>query len=132
MGADEKEITFYSDNRGVRITSSRLMVPDMTYAMANITSVKTEEVYPSYSGVLVTLLVGFLLVVGGFKLSSWYVGLFGVLLVGLGGYWGWRLEPDYHLRISSSAGETSALSSKDRVYIGKVLHAINEAIIHRG
>jgi len=100
--------------------------------MANITSVKTDEVFPSYSGVLVTLLFGLLLVFGGFELTSWYLGISGALIVGAGGYWGWSLEPDYHLRISSAAGESSALSSKDKKYIEKVVRAINEAIIHRG
>ncbi len=36
---DEKEICFYSDDRGVRITNTRAIIGNTTYAMANITSV---------------------------------------------------------------------------------------------
>jgi hypothetical protein len=132
MSAEEKEITFYSDDRGVRITNARLMVPNTTYAMANITSVKTDRVGPKYFGAIVTVVLGLVLlwVAGTRGLSQ--AGILGVVLLGTGIAWGVSLKPDYHLRIFSAAGESSALSAKDKAYIEKVVQAIHEAMIHRG
>jgi hypothetical protein len=53
-------------------------------------------------------------------------------LLGGGAYWAYSLKPDYHLRISSTGGESTALSSKDKGYVEKLVAAIHEAIIHRG
>jgi hypothetical protein len=129
---DRKETTFYSDDRGVRITNARLMVPNTTYAMANITSVKTDRIGPKYSGAVLTAVLGFVLVVARPSLGSLNTGILGVVLLGAGIAWGLSLKPDYHLRISSAAGDSSALSAKDKAYIEKVAQAIHEAMIHRG
>ena len=132
MGAEEKETTFYSDNRGVRFTNTRLMVPNTTYAMANISSVTTKTVDPSYGWAGLIVLVGLGFVVGGYASGSWPAGIFGIVLLGAGALWGYCLKPDYHLRISSTGGESTALVSKDPAYVAQLVTAIHEAIVHRG
>ncbi len=50
------EQTFYSDDKGVRITGTRAIFGSTTYSMANITSVtKGQEPAKRTPGILVTL-----------------------------------------------------------------------------
>ena len=39
---------------------------------------------------------------------------------------------DFSVQISSNSGESNALISKDKIYVQKIVDAVNEAIIHRG
>jgi len=108
------------------------MVPNATYAMATILSVTTKRIAPSYGwpGLVILLGVGFIL--GGFGSGSSPAWVFGIVLLGVGIYWAYSLKADYHLRIASTSGESTALVSKDRAYVEKLVTAIHEAIIHRG
>lgn len=131
MSSDEKETTFYSDDRGVRVTNARLVVGQTTYAMGNVTSVSTRT---NYLWTIVVLVVGLILVVVGLASGTGPqrggFGLLGALLLLVGALAVAR--PARHLRISTSAGEVSALSSRKKEYVESVAHAIQEAMIHRG
>ncbi len=127
-----EETTFYSDNQGVRVTNTRLIVDQTTYAMANIASVSTTTTKPSYTGPLLLIAAGaiiFFTTIGGRSPESAIVG---VIVVALGVLWWRSKKPIYHLRITSASGESNALWSKNRNYVDKVVQAINEAMIHRG
>jgi len=134
------EPTYYSDEKGVRITPTRLIIPGKTrnegpstYAMANITSVKTEKREPNRWGGIMTALIGLILIVVGASFNSAGVILFGVVLLGAGIAWAVLLKPTYHLRVSSASGETEPLNPlKDKQYVGRVVTALNEALIKRG
>ena len=128
MPIDEKETTFYLDNRGVRVTNARLVVGQTTYAMANLTSVSTRT---NYLWAVVALIVGLILVAVGLSLGLGAFGFLVVLPLLLVGAFG-VARPTRHLRISTSAGEVSALSSSKKEYIEGVAHALQEAMIHRG
>lgn len=61
-------------------------------------------------------------------------GAFGAVVIGgaciAGGiFWLRAARADYHVTITSNAGEVRALTSKDRAYIEKIVEAINEAIV---
>ena len=131
---EENEAVFYSDEQGVRVTSARLIVGPKTYAMRNITSVATRRTNPSYVGPVLSCLLGALFALIGFNAVSQSPGkvVLGIVLLVLGVFWAKIMKPDHHLRISSSAGDSSALESKNKNYIDGIVHAINEAIIHRG
>ncbi len=134
MEAEEKEVTFYSDTKGVRITNARLIVGTTTYAMRNISSVGAGITKPSLFWPLILIIVGLLIFVATVEdpLHSTRFLILAVLLI-LAGIVAWRgSKPTYHLRVSSSSGESTALSSDDKEYVGKVVQAVNEAIIHRG
>jgi len=122
--------TYYSDDKGVRITSTRLIVGEATYSMANITSIKTSKTGPNYAVGIIAAVIG-LVFVGLHGISS-ALAVIGVLLA-LGGIaFLLTTKPTFHLEVTSAAGEQSPLSSKDEKYIEKVAVALNEALIKRG
>jgi len=137
---ERAEPTYYSDEKGVRITPTRLITPGKsrnegpsTYAMTNITSVKTEKRDPNRWGGIITAIIGLILIAIGSQLrDGTALILFGVVLLGAGIAWTVLLKPTYHLRVSSASGETEPLSSKDKQYIDHVVTALNEALIKRG
>lgn len=42
------------------------------------------------------------------------------------------VRPSYHIRIGSTSGEATLLTSKDKQYATSVVNAVNQAIIQRG
>lgn len=137
---DRADPTYFSDEKGVRVTATRLIIPGKTdnegpstYAMANITSVKTEKHDPNRLGGILTAVVGLVLLAIGSQLrEGTQLILIGVLLLGAGIAWAVLVKPTFHLRISSASGETDALRSKDKLYVDRVVTALNEALIKRG
>lgn len=125
------EITFYTDEQGVRVTNTRLIVGSTTYAMGNITSVSRTIYEPSLSGPIFLSAFGALFLFAGFAGSAG-LAVFGALLLGAGILWWKGLKVTYGLRISSSSGESTPISSVNREQIEKIVQAVNEAIIGRG
>lgn len=120
--------TYYSDNKGVRVTASRLIIRSKVYSMANIASIKTGEKS-------LWRLIGVLAAFGGaavlFVTQADDAGLFvGLPLIGLGLVL--ILFRNYSLTIVSAAGEDEALESPSKKYITGIANAINEALIKRG
>ncbi len=132
--------TYYSDEKGVRITATRLIISkttgSVTYAMANITSISTKTVYPTLPLGIILAVVGVIMMsimmsIGpAFDFWASILALVGVALLIIGIILAVRRE--YHLKVTSAAGEESPLASKDRKYIDQVAVAINEALIKRG
>jgi len=114
----------------VRVPNARLAVAQTVYAMANVTSVSTRK---HYGLAPLALIVGVVLVVVALSTAAGPergdLGFPGALLLLIGALR--TARPKYHLRISTSAGEVSALSSKEKEHIERVAHAIQEAMIHR-
>lgn len=127
-----EEITFYSNDQGIRVTSARLIIGDSVYAMTNITSVKRAVTKPKRTGPLFSIGIGIVFMLG--TLASGDTGgvVFGMILIALGIIWWLLQKPTYHLRVASASGEADALSNKDEKQIMPVVQAINEAMIHRG
>jgi DNA-directed RNA polymerase subunit RPC12/RpoP len=124
--------TYYSDEKGVRVTATRLIIPktsgSITYAMANITSIHTKAVYPSLIPGIILAVIGLIMLA---VFWSWVsIALVGVALL-IGGTI-LAVMREHHLKVTSAAGEESPLVSKERKYIDQVAVAINEALIKRG
>ena len=129
---EEKVFFEYED---VKVTNSRFVTGGQTFAMNNVTSVKTHNETPSrWPGILVVF-IGFsaafnALVVGlsvDFKMLS-----VGIAIIAAAGYYLYQQKVTYHVMLTTSGGETSALKTHQLEYITKVVGALNEAIIHRG
>ena len=122
--ANEKTFFQYED---VAVTNSRFMVGSHTFAMNNITSVKASKLNPSRVGPLFVISIGVLILVyGSGSLTA------GLAIAASGVVWWFIQKPMYHVMLRTAGGEASALSSRQRDYIEKVIQALNDAIVARG
>ncbi|MBK8257832.1 MAG: hypothetical protein IPK82_34840 [Polyangiaceae bacterium] len=128
-GGRPPEIPFFTDHM-VNITNARAVLAGTTYALANITSVRSWTV----SKPLLPLLLGILCLVAGAAVAFSSGGCGGaILLVGVVLAIFYFLSKDKHyIRIGTAGGEVDALQSADPAYINKIVTALNNAIIHRG
>ncbi|MDD4964732.1 MAG: DUF6232 family protein [Gallionella sp.] len=117
------EIVFF-EYEDVKVTNSRFISGSQTYAMGNVTSVKAFEKKPNRLGGILALLIGLL-----FSVSAPYVGLTILVVAAIYLY---KQKTIYHVMLSTSGGETSALKTYQREYLDKVVSALNKAIVHRG
>ncbi len=127
------EITFYSDEAGVRVTNSRLIIGPVTYAMLNVTSVSRTFTKPNRVGPALLLGIVALCLVASFSGHFEPTPLvWGLVLTGLVALI-WKLQKTkYHLRIASASGEANAITSIDASQIDRIVEAVNEAMIKRG
>jgi hypothetical protein len=125
------EISYYSDQSGVRVTDKRVIIASTTYSMANITSVSTTIEKPSMLGPILIMAIGVLMFLGGFGNQNYGSSFFGAIVAALGYFWYRGRKPIWHLRIASASGEATPLQSNNQQWIASIAQAINEAIIHR-
>jgi hypothetical protein len=118
---DERE--FFSD-KGVRVTQTRFVVNDQTYAMTGITSIRREIVKPSRLWPIVVIVLGM-----GLALMA---DVFGLFIAGAGAFFLWKRKPDYTVMLQTASGESQALRSQDGPWINGIVSAVNEAIVARG
>jgi hypothetical protein len=127
-----EEVIVYSDENGVRVTSSRLIIGQTTYAMLNITSVSCAADPPSRIGPLFFGIFGALLFFAGLSGKVTQLALVGFSLLAIGGLW-WKLQKThYFLKVASASGEAKAVTSTDKQRVDRIVQAVNEAIIGRG
>lgn len=124
MGIQEE---IFLNERGVKVTNSRFTVSGQTYAMSGVTAVKNIELQPKRFWPIALIALGL------FGLSrdsdSSHVP---IIIIAIGFAW-LCFQRTYHCVILSTAsGEHSALKSKDIVWISRIIHALNESIVHRG
>lgn len=126
-----EEMSFYSDNNGIRVTDKRVILNNTTYSLANITSVATSVEEPSRLGPIVTIIIGGVTLLTAAGQSSVALAIFGVIVGAVGYLWYRGCKPIWHLRIASASGETTPLKSLNENWIVSIANAINEAIVHR-
>jgi hypothetical protein len=95
--------------------------------MSGITSVQAHEEKPSSVGPAVLFIVGLLSIISGG--SGPAVGT-PILLAGV--IWFFLQKTTYHVLLHTASGEAKALSSQDEAWISRVVHALNDSIVHRG
>lgn len=118
----------FFEHGNVKVTNARFIVNAQTYAMNGVTSVKSAVVPPNRAAVLVLIGLGVLILVaasGGMK-------LLGVAMAAAGAWLFTQQKSTHSVYLSSASGEVQALSDTDATFIGSVVHALNEALIHRG
>lgn len=146
-------ILFELDN--IRITTRKVLIGLKTYEIADIMSVSLAEKNLSPAAgkalVIASLMV---LVIGSLcclaTLSIRFISMLeefsglprinvhflfavlGLLLIYLGSI-GWEsAKPTYILQMETASGSSKILESKDKHYLQRVIHAINNAIARRG
>lgn len=130
--ASSEEIIFTRD--AVRITTTRAVIRNKTYAMSNITSVSMGRKKPRNCLASSLLMIGLLTLLSGLASIAdgtypWTRLILSAFLIG-GAIFLYR--PVYELRLASASGEISALQSTKEAVIQEIVGAINEAIIRRG
>ena len=117
------------------VTDKRIVTGNTTYALANITSCKTDTSLHTDGdkAILQKLVVVVSLALGLYAWWAFHYGLgIAVAVVGTGG--ALNIQVDYlvyRIQLGASSGEIEALSSRDRSFIEKVVQAINDAIVAR-
>lgn len=124
-----EEETILSESNVV-VTRSRFMTPGSTYAMSGITSVKASTERP-VKGPLILIVLGVLVLLGG--AMGRQAGAIVMSLILIAGGFFWLLKGvKYIVLLSSASGEVKALVSRDSRFIGRVIDALNQAIVRRG
>lgn len=126
MSDQSSENTFLNE-KGIIVTNARFILPKHTFAMSGITSVQNHEVKPSRVGPIAVLIIGVLFLAGGESM----IPIAGIMII-IGGLWFRAQKTTHHVLLHTSSGEAKALSSNDEEWVSKVIHALNDAIIHRG
>jgi Family of unknown function (DUF6232) len=122
---NQSETQFYQDG-AVTVTQSRFVTQSKTYAMRNISSVHVFEIEKSRVGPIIMILIGFPFLFSG---DIFWIGL---IIIGFSILCLFGIKNEYAVRISTNAGEANSILSYDRVYIEKIVNALNEAIVYRG
>ncbi|MCK0069133.1 DUF6232 family protein [Kordiimonas laminariae] len=118
----EEKVFFDSNN--VSVSNSRFIVSGQTYAMSNVTSVKTgTNVDPKAPKILI-IIIGLI--------TTAFSAVIGLILIAVGIAILMSSKDSYSVILSTAAGENQALTSDDKNHIEKVVAALNEAIISRG
>jgi len=127
MAQEQGQETTFLNEQGIRVTNTRFILPKQTFAMSGITSVQSHEDKPSRLGPVFFLIIGALVLV-----SNREAIVFGLIMLIIGGVWFAMQKTTHHVLLHTASGEAKALSSKDGAWISKVVHALNDSIIHRG
>lgn len=138
--------TVYYNTPDALVTNARAVLAGKTFAMANITSVGMSEVPPPQEKVTgcayiagflaVMLIVGAVMSVGDIGGGTFVMMIIGgCVMLGVA-LWLERNKPKYtttyYVNLTSSSGETRALSSSKRDDIEAVVQAVSRAIVGRG
>ena len=118
----------FFDQDGVSVSNARFIVNGQTYAMSAVTSVKQTVKEPSRVGVVIVAVVGLLICLIG-NAAAIVIGLF---TFALAIFVGATQKSEYIVVLSTSSGESQALTSDDSSYVESVVSALNQSIIHRG
>jgi len=118
---DEKQFFSYED---VKVTNARFVNGNQTYAMSNITSVKSFVQKPSRLGGIIVLVMGLAIVMN--------TPIVGLAIAGSAAVYLFQQKTKYHIMLATASGEVSALTTHQSDYLQKVVAALNEAIVYRG
>lgn len=122
----EEKIFFNQGN--VSVSNSRFIVDGQTYAMNNVTSVKSGVIEPNRTGPIILGIIGLLMLFG--SSGGWLIA--GLVLLGLA-VLAWKgNKRQFTVLLNSSSGENKALVSTDESYIKTVINSLNDAIVSRG
>lgn len=135
-GAAAEKVFF--EAHGVRVTNTRFIVQQQTFAMSSVNSVKVgvTDKTPPNSTPLAMIVIGALWLLALFgstphKLGAYVIPL---ALIGAGIYWIRSIKKafEYKIVLTTSSGETTALTSSSEPDIRVVEAALNDAIVYRG
>lgn len=116
---------------GVLITPARLVVGTETFAMRNVTSVRSEKITPKRFWSLFGCFICTVIAVGAGESGAsgwatfWGIGAALLLIKVI------AARSEYRLVIATAAGENRSYTTRDQLQIGILLDAVNKAIAAR-
>lgn len=127
---NDEQVFFQQDE--ITVTNARFVVGSQTFAMRNITSVRSEKIdakveYPGY-----LMMAGIVVALVGFFGAGIAVGVLGIAILAGGIYLAWNQDDNFAVLLTTSAGEVSAYQSKDKQHIASIVKALNDSIVARG
>jgi len=128
----------FFDAHGIKVTNARFIVNKQTYAMASVNSVKVgfTDLTPPKTGSIILSVLGGLVLLSAFGNLRQHMQMAfgGAVMLGIGIMWFRSIKPkfEYKLILTTSSGETTALTSNSEADIRVVEAALNNSIIHRG
>lgn len=137
MEATVTEKIFF-DAHGIKVTNARFIVNKQTYAMASVNSVKVgvTDLTPPKTGSVILAAVGGVVLLSAFGNLRAHVqmAVVGAAMLAGGILWFRSIKPkfEYKLILTTSSGETTALTSLNEADIRVVEAALNNSIVHRG
>jgi hypothetical protein len=124
------------DENGFFVSNARFVNNKQTYAMSGVTSVNQFVEQPSRKWPIIITILGALFFLQSLSLfhnaSGLPVMIFGVTLILLGVWLYRRKVPVYGVVLHSASGQARTAQCIDRMFIERVITALNEAIILRG
>jgi hypothetical protein len=130
LAAVSEETVFYQEG-DVIVTQSRFIVRGETFAMRNITSVRSMRFEHAHKGSSKVIAVGLLVALSGFLFGRG-AGWLGAGIIVLGIVCATNEKPTYAVFLTTSAGEVSAYQSADPDTVARIVQALNDSIIARG
>jgi len=118
----------FFEQGSVKVTNARFIVNAQTYAMNGVTSVKSSITPPNRTGAFIGIAIGVLMLLGADGAAK----IIGVAIAAAAVWFLTQQKSTHSVYLSSASGEVQALSDDDETYINSVIHALNEALIHRG
>jgi hypothetical protein len=123
---DDKETLFYSDDKGVRITSNEVVVGDKTYPMLDISTVSLSTIPPNRTGAMWGVALSLGIGAIAIPMQAWLGALTGAALAGYCIWRMMRLRPRYSVVLGNATGRVNAVTSSDRTYIQTIVHAMDD------
>jgi Family of unknown function (DUF6232)/GYF domain 2 len=126
---EEAEKTYYTNDLGIRITNTRLIVNDSTYPVNGITAVhRHQESTTNKSYLIISLLGVFFMLMGR---EGVQLGLF-LIVIGIALFIKFGNKTKYSLQIKTLAGDIDIFENENKKLVQEVYAAINNSIIQRG
>jgi hypothetical protein len=138
-GVTANEPVYYSDEHGLYITSSLVVIPGKTgeenssaYSLADITAVKSEKDISARIIGAVGVAFGVVMIIARNFANFSAAVSFGIVLIVFGVLLMIFMRPSYHLKLAGANGEIQALKTSRKQELDSIIAAINQAIGKRG
>lgn len=140
-----EEKTFYTD-QAVSVTSARVVMQGLTFAMRNVSSVRTLKVLPSHALDIILIIIGIIMGLmglctsgigssaksGGATGMGIFVIIVAIALVVIGILMYRKKKPTYYVYLGTNSGEQRGIFSQDKAYIETIVQAINDSMVYKG
>ena len=113
----------FFEHQDVKITNARFVNGTRTYAINNVTSIKTIEQRPKRFWAILSLVAGLAGAVNGSTV--------GILIAVTAAIVLFKQTTTYHVMLSAHGKETSAFRTYQKDYLQNIVVALNDAISNR-